>query len=98
MSALRSDPGYPAPFRERLLPAEGAPEVTVQTLFGALDREGLWNAIFDLLYKQHGGSGLSLTLAEILDLEYDRMMWFHDRLADAREEDAKAIKNAARGG
>ncbi|MEW6433550.1 MAG: hypothetical protein AB1730_18745 [Myxococcota bacterium] len=31
--------------------------------------------MFQLLYTQHGGSGLNLTLADVMDLELERIYW-----------------------
>jgi hypothetical protein len=52
--------------------------------------------MFQLLYTQHGGSGLNLTLADVMDLELDRIYWLTERLGDQRRKEAREIEQAAR--
>jgi hypothetical protein len=52
---------------------------------------------FELLYTGHGGSGLSLTLHEVGEMDVTRIAWWRERLSDQRKADAEAIKEAARG-
>jgi hypothetical protein len=52
--------------------------------------------VFQLLYTQHGGSGLNLTLDDVMDLELDRIFWLVERLGDQRRKEAREIEQAAR--
>jgi hypothetical protein len=54
--------------------------------------------VFQLLYTQHGGSGLHLTLTEVMELDMDRMGWLLERLGDQRKKEAREIEQAARRG
>jgi len=45
---------------------------------------------------QHGGSGLRLSLTEVMELEWSRIRWFLERLGEQREEEARALEAAAR--
>ena len=58
----------------------------------------LWEGVFQLLYHQHGGSGLSLTLAEVMDLDLERMRWLLERLGEQRQKEARELEQAARRG
>ena len=70
----------------------------VAGIFPALARDEFWEAVFQLLYTQHGGSGLSLTLEEVMDLELDRIFWLLERLGEQRRKEAHEIQQAARRG
>jgi hypothetical protein len=54
--------------------------------------------VFQLLYVQHGGSGLGLSLGEIMDLDVNRIEWLLGRMEEQREREAQAIQRAARRG
>lgn len=56
----------------------------------------MWQGIFFLCYTQHGGSGLGLTLTEVLDLDYQRFLWLQERLDEQRGKEADALKKAAK--
>lgn len=56
-------------------------------------REGL----FQLLWRQHGGSGLGLTEAGALQLTVSDRDWFLRRVREQREAEAAAIEKAAKG-
>jgi len=58
----------------------------------------LWEGFFALLYHQHGGSGLSLSLDDIMNLDLDRIRWLIERLGKQRETEARALAAAARRG
>jgi len=58
----------------------------------------LWEGFFQLLYHQHGGSGLSLNLDDIMNLDLDRIRWLIERLGKQRETEARALAAAARRG
>jgi hypothetical protein len=89
--------GRAAPFRARLLPADDEDEGGgVDALFPPLPADELWEGIFQLLYHQHGGSGLTLTLDDVMDLDLDRIRWLLQRLGEQREKEARELENAAR--
>jgi hypothetical protein len=90
--------GGAAPFRARLLPPDGEDRERhpVDGLFPPLAADELWEAFFLLLYQQHGGSGLHLTLNDVLELDLDRIRWLLERLGEQREKEAREIEAAAR--
>jgi hypothetical protein len=67
-------------------------------LFPAIELDELWEGVFQLLYRQHGGSGLSLSLTEVMDLDLERMRWLLDRLGEQRQKEARELEQAARRG
>src|SRR5437879_726605 len=88
--------GGAAPFRAPLLPAAwDEEEGGVDGLFSSLDGDEFWEGVFQLLYHQHGGSGLALTMTEIMELELDRMRWLLERLGEQREKEAHEMEKAA---
>lgn len=50
----------------------------------------------DLSRKQHGGSGMNWTKADVDDCYWDWLVKIRDKLSEARAAEAKAIKDAAR--
>lgn len=52
--------------------------------------------IFQLLYTQHGGSGLNLTLSDVMDLEMDTIFWLLERLGEERRREAREIERVGR--
>jgi hypothetical protein len=96
-------PGRRAPFRAQLLPSDGEDrreggEGAVDGLFPAIDPDELWEGIFQLLYRQHGGSGLSLSLEDVMELDLDRIRWLLERLGEQRDREARELAAAARRG
>jgi len=81
-----------APFRGGLLDAEESaafPDVGLDT----------WReAVFQLAWQQHGGSGLVMTRAEVLELPLAERDWLLERVADQRTREAKALQSAAKKG
>lgn len=67
-------------------------------VFEEVDPATVDDAIFHLLYQQHGGSGLSLTLADVEELEWARMLRFIEQLGETRKKEAAAISRAQKGG
>lgn len=61
-----------------------------------MDEKLLEDLIFALTYVQHGGSGLTWTRADVLEMTYHAAVAGIDRLQDARRRDAEAMKKAAR--
>jgi hypothetical protein len=52
--------------------------------------------VFELIYHQHGGSGLELSLTDVMELDLDRMRWLLERLGEQREKEARDIEQAVR--
>lgn len=50
--------------------------------------------VFALCYAQHGGSGLSFTYDNVMDLSLSDMRWYAERLSDARRTEASRIRAA----
>jgi len=65
-------------------------------LFPLLPQDELWEGCFQLLYHQHGGSGLALSLADVMELDLDRMRWLLERLGEQREKEARELEAAGR--
>lgn len=88
--------GDGAPFREELLLPE-AEVNAVDALFPTFDRDELWDAALNLVYTQHGGSGLTgLTLQDVWDLDIDRFFFALEFLGDKRRAEAAAMERANR--
>jgi hypothetical protein len=51
---------------------------------------------FDLVYQQHGGSGLSLTYSDVLSMDLYEIERFSDTLGERRRHEAAAIARAAK--
>jgi hypothetical protein len=56
------------------------------------EEERLREAFFYLLYRQHGGSGLNLSYTEMLSMDLGEILWFLQRLAETRDDEARALK------
>lgn len=98
MPKLRRLAGRRPPFRAGLLLPEG-PEGEadpVGGLFPPLGKDGFRELVFQLLYAQHGGSGLTLTLSDVMDLELGDIYWLIERLGDQRRREAREIEQAGR--
>lgn len=48
-----------------------------------------------LTYIQHGGSGYGFTLADVNEMQISEMLWYLDRLNEARKAEAEAIRAAS---
>ena len=90
------DQGGATPFRPKFLHALQEGDWGYRELIPETDKEGFREAVFELTYKQHGGSGMNFTLDEVLDLEVEEIEWYRERLEDQRTREAKAIKNAGK--
>jgi hypothetical protein len=55
-------------------------------------REGL----FQLCWQQHGGSGLSITVADALELATSDRDWLIERVGEQRVREAREIEKAGR--
>ena len=65
-------------------------------MFPKIETDELWEGFFQLLYHQHGGSGLNLSLADVMELDLDRIRWLLERLGEQREKEARELEQAAR--
>jgi len=52
--------------------------------------------IFQMCWRQHGGSGLGFTMNEVLDLPLDDFEWFLERIGEQRQREARELEKAAR--
>jgi hypothetical protein len=52
--------------------------------------------VFDLLWHQHGGSGLSLSYQDLLELDLNEVLWFRERQSRQRQREAAEIRKAGR--
>jgi len=92
-------PGGRAPFRPGLLPAwEGADGEAAgpEQLFPELNLEGWREGLFQLCWRQHGGSGLGATLSEALELPTTDRDWLLERIGRQREREAREIEKAGK--
>ena len=55
-------------------------------------REG----VFQLCWRQHGGSGLGITVGEALELPVGDRDWLLERIGTQRSREARELENAAR--
>jgi hypothetical protein len=58
----------------------------------------LREAIFQLCWVQHGGSGLGWTRTEALALDAAELGWWLERIDDQRSQEARAIERARKQG
>jgi hypothetical protein len=52
--------------------------------------------MFQICWQQHGGSGLSLTFGDALDLRVQDRDWLLERIAGQRQREARELARAAR--
>jgi hypothetical protein len=57
-------------------------------------REG----VFQLCWRQHGGSGLGLGMREVLDMTMDDRDWFLERIGQQRGREARELEKAGKRG
>ena len=50
-----------------------------------------------MCWHQHGGSGLGISMTEVLALNVDEFEWYVERIGLQREREARAIEKAAKG-
>jgi hypothetical protein len=56
-----------------------------------------WNeGLFQLCWQQHGGSGLSITRSEALDLTLDERLWLIERIERQREYESRELEKASK--
>lgn len=52
-----------------------------------------WRAIrFELMWTQHGGSGLGMSAQDVGELDLDDIFWLLDALIERRRKEAQAMK------
>ncbi len=54
----------------------------------------MWDAIGQLCWHQHGGSGYNFSRADVLEMEWDEVEHHLKRQEERREAEAKAIREA----
>jgi hypothetical protein len=64
--------------------------------FAPVSADAFWDVVFHLTYTAHGGSGTNLTLADVLDLDWTRTLWWGEKLNEERRQESEAIKRATR--
>lgn len=92
-------PGGAAPFRSDVLHAGEGPdgaEAGPQWLLPGIDLDGWRESLFALCWRQHGGSGLGVTLAEGLDLPVGDRDWLVERVGEQRSREARELERANR--
>lgn len=62
-----------------------------------MSSDDLREAIFQLCWTQHGGSGLGWTRTEARELDAAELSWWLERIGAEREAEARAIEKASRG-
>ena len=60
--------------------------------------DGWREGMFQLCWQQHGGSGLSISMAQALDLSTADRDWYLERIGEQRSREARAIEQAAKRG
>jgi hypothetical protein len=63
-----------------------------------LSESTFWESVFQLLYIQHGGSGLNVGLHDVMELEMKHIYWLLERLGEQRQKEAREISQASRQG
>ena len=100
MSVLRSDTRCSTPFRTGFLAPlvqefeEGSERKLVDpgVPLPFFEKEELLSIVAQLIYVQHGGSGMQLSYSEVMDMELNEILWWQKKLSDMRKEEAKALK------
>lgn len=92
--------GCRAPFRPGVLSSwqgEDGEEASPQLVFPNVELDDWREGLFQLLWRQHGGSGLAIGEQAALEMSVADRDWFVQRIRDQREEEAKEIEKAAKG-
>ena len=61
-----------------------------------LKKEHWREALFQLCWTQHGGSGLHCSITEALDLDISERDWMLERIEEQRKKEAAELRKAAR--
>lgn len=100
MPGVLRDTGRRAPFRPGLLPsgegADGA-EASPEHVFPEVALDDWREGLFQLLWRQHGGSGLGVTEEGAMEMSVGDRDWFVRRVRRQREREATEIEKAAKG-
>ena len=67
------------------------------SLFPHCNAGQLREAMFQLCWRQHCGSGLNVAYADVQDMTVAERNWWLQRAAEQREAEAQALSDAARG-
>jgi hypothetical protein len=94
--ALRAHSGDTAPFRQGVLASAEEEAGGLSGLFPPINKEDLLEQRFQLTYTQHGGSGTSLTLADVDEMDWAEMVWWYERLMEERERESAALRAASK--
>jgi len=52
--------------------------------------------VFQVCWRQHGGSGLGVSVTEVLEMPTSDRDWFLERIGSQRGREAKEIEKAGR--
>jgi hypothetical protein len=63
--------------------------------FPLLPDDWLDQACFKLAWRQHGGSGLGLSISDVEEMPFKRIVWFLEAVDERREAEAKALRSAS---
>ena len=74
----------------------GAPGILKWLTADGVNLEGWREGLFQLCWRQHGGSGLGATLSEALELSTTDRDWLLERIGRQREREAREIEKAGR--
>ena len=92
--------GGGAPFRPGLLLAgeeQSEPTSGARQLLPQLALEQWREGLFQLCWRQHGGSGLNVSLSEALELSTRDRDWLLERIGQQRAREAREIEKASKG-
>jgi hypothetical protein len=67
----------------------------VAALFGEFALDDYREAIFQLCYQQHGGSGLNFSYEGVQQMPLSDFTWYLERLESARSKETHAIEAAS---
>lgn len=88
-----------APFRLDVLSAGGGEDGEEEGghhIFPRVDVEGWRESLFQLVWHQHGGSGVSIAWADALEMAAGDRDWLLERMSEQREREAKQIEKAGK--
>lgn len=77
-----------APFRRDLPDAD----VGAGGLLDCPELDDVREIYFELAWHQHGGSGLTVSVAELDDMRAEELLWYLRRVRSQREKESAALK------
>ncbi len=80
------------PFGPKFLASGGEVGDGEDGIFPRVEEDWLDWAAFHLLRLRHGGAGLGLSLTDVEEMQYARILWWIDHLLEALEKEAKSLK------